>query len=104
MEKSTKDLRNQITNLEDELTRAKGTLNYTERRCDHVWGEAAYTPDYQESYTTPGDPPGTMGIDWRGPSFIPSTNTPKWTRICQTCGKKETTTRTNETVTKTPKF
>lgn len=63
------------------------------RRCPHVWGETKYTPDYQEAYTIPGDPPGTMGVDWRGPCHVPAKTTPKWSRTCTKCGYTQTTER-----------
>jgi len=84
-------LKKSITELEAELGRAKEELDRIQRTCDHDWDEQ-FTPKYESSYTIPGDPPGTMGVDWRGPVHVPAKTTPMWTRICRKCDKKETTT------------
>ena len=85
-------LRQEIRRLERELHSAKTNLNVHERQCPHDWTSPEYTPERTESYTTPGDPPGTMGVDWRGPVHVPATTKDKWTRRCRKCGKTETTT------------
>ena len=55
-----------------------------------------YTPIITETYTIPGDRPGTMGVDWRGPVHVPSSTKDQWTRTCTECGKEEVTTQKNE--------
>ena len=69
-----------------------------------VDGKTIYDPIYHAAYTCPGDPPGTMGVDWRGPVHVPSKTIPKWRRTCDLCGKIEETQRTNDVVTKEPKW
>ena len=96
--------RAEINRLERELGAARSRIRAMERLCSHQWSEPEYTPDIRESFTTPGDPPGTMGIDRQLPCHIPRQETPKWTRTCQSCGTSETTTRTTEKVAKTPAF
>jgi len=72
--------------------------------CRHTWGEVKYTPDIQEAYTIPGDAPGTMGVDWRGPCYVPRKEIPKWTRVCKHCDKMEVTTKIRQEVTRIPTF
>ena len=64
-----------------------------ERACQHDWTDAEYDPDYQDAYTYPGDPPGTMGVDWRGPVHVPAKTTKRWRRTCTKCGLVQSTTK-----------
>jgi hypothetical protein len=66
-------------------------LNAARRACRHSWGEVKYVPEYHEGYTIPGDPPGTMGVDWRGPFYVPATTTRRWERTCAACGLAQRT-------------
>ncbi len=77
-----------------------------ERSCNHQWGPVRDVGEYIEGYTIPGDAPGTMGVDWRGPCYVPGRTIPKWERTCAKCGKVETTSRVTEEVVvkKTPSF
>lgn len=68
-----------------------------QRNCTHNWSKPEYTPEHTKAYTIPGDRPGTMGVDWRGPTHVPAQTTKKWTRTCLYCDKKEVTTETNKT-------
>ena len=97
-------LREDITKLEQELSIKKNQLQHAERNCAHNWSEV--TPDhiYHKGYTIPGDPPGTMGIDWRGPAYVPAKTEERWKRTCKFCGKVEYTNKTTQTVINTPKF
>lgn len=79
--------------LEQEAAQKKAAAESLVRKCQHSWDETRYTPDYQAAYTIPGDTPGTMGIDYRGPCHVPSKTTPRWSRTCKNCGVVETTTR-----------
>lgn len=98
------DLDRQIKAKQAELDQLHNQRSRVISDCQHDWGETEYVPDYQEAYTIPGDPPGTMGVDWRGPTHVPAKTTPKWQRKCKKCGYVETTTRTTEKVSHTPKF
>ena len=80
---------------------ARRDLHTIQSACHHEW-DSKYTPDYQPGYTAPGDTPGTMGIDFRGPIDVPSKTTPKWTRYCKVCGKSEITTCTKSVATQEP--
>jgi hypothetical protein len=70
----------------------------------HQWGDTIYDPIREEAYTIPGDPPGTMGIDWRGPTPVPAKTTDRWSRTCNRCGRTETTTHFVPSGDRVPKF
>lgn len=76
--------------------RANRKLTDARAVCRHKWGETRYTPDRREAYTIPGDAPGTMGVDWRGPTDVPAETTKRWTRQCESCGLVQTTERTKK--------
>jgi len=97
-------LRQRISDLRYQLECAEKALSRTESGCHHQWTTAKYTPEYREAYTIPGDPPGTMGVDWRGPSEVPARTIKRWTRRCLTCGKVEVTERTRDRVEQDPIF
>ena len=104
MDRKAQKARERVMAAERELQAARWFLDAVESDCNHDWSDPVYTPDVWEAYTTDGDPPGTLGIDWRGPVHVPRQETPKWTRTCRGCGKTEATTRTTERITATPKF
>ena len=97
-------LRQEIPQEEKQLTTKKDRLADIERNCHHVWGGNLYKPDYRPGYTIPGDKPGTMGSDYRGETHVPSKTIERWEHVCQECGKVETTTRTESSITRTPLF
>ena len=99
-----KDLTNKIAELRSKIISLENELKKGRAVCSHTWKTAEYTPDIREAYTAPGDPPGTMGVDWRGPCSITRKETPKWTRTCKYCGTEETTTQASKEMTKIPKF
>lgn len=70
-----------------EILREIDTL---QKACSHDW-EIRYTPEITKAHTVPGDVPGTMGVDYRGPVYVPEKTVDKWTRNCSKCGKEETT-------------
>jgi len=98
------DLRVKIMNTADELDSLKRQLDAVERNCNHQWGEPVYDPIITKGYQVEGDPEGTMGVDRRLPHYVSGTETPQWTRTCLECFKIETTQKTQETVTKAPRF
>jgi hypothetical protein len=75
-----------------------------EASCQHQWGKVKWAGERREGYTIPGDAPGTMGVDWRGPTHVPPTTIDRWERTCEICGKTEQTDRTETRETKVPKF
>jgi len=81
---------------EESWKRDCAKLRSARAACQHKWGETRYTPEHKEAYTIPGDPPGTMGVDWRGPTDVPAKTTKKWTRQCESCGLTQTTTQMKE--------
>jgi len=96
--------RQEIRDLEEKLAEKRRALQTSEQNCPHEWSEPKYDPIIREAMTIPGDPPGTGGIDHRGPYHIPSSRVERWTRTCQRCGKVESTTTVDQRITKTPKF
>jgi len=93
-----------LLRLQEEMKEAEQALNYTVSRCNHRWGDTFPDHIYHEGYTIPGDAPGTMGVDWRGPCYVNSSTEYRWKRQCTICGKVETTTRTTDRVEKIPTF
>jgi hypothetical protein len=105
MEPKSKNLRVLIERLKSELKKAESELQGYESRCQHNWEKTIYDPIYHKAYTIPGDPPGTMGVDWRGPVYVPAETIDRWRRTCNTCGKIEYTIGVTETTTrKVPKW
>ena len=72
----------------------KRSLDNIQLRCTHEWSAVEYIPDYQPGFRTAGDPPGTMGVDWRGPVDVPSKTTKRWRRACLKCELEQVTTQT----------
>jgi hypothetical protein len=99
-----RELKADISTAERKLGAMKNDLASIQRSCQHNWTEPRYTPVIREGYQDPGDPVGTMGVDWRGPSWVPRDEKPVWTRECKKCLLAETTTSTDERVVKTPRF
>jgi len=104
MNQRAKDLMRITADFAEDLRNAEAELKGLRQVCPHSWGPTKYTPEIREAYRTSGDPPGTMGIDWRGPEDVPREEKPKWTRQCEHCLLVETTTQVEERVTKTPRF
>ena len=98
------ELRASIQVLERDLEQARTSLKQLVATCRHEWSEAKYDPTVRPAHTIPGDKPGTMGVDFRGPTFVPEEVTPRWTRTCRVCGHVEATQRVKEEVKKTPVF
>lgn len=89
-------LQEEIDRKRRELADAESRLEQAERACNHQWGPSIDASIYHPSYTMPGDNPGTMGVDWRGPVHVPGRTEKRWKRVCATCGKEEMTTRQEE--------
>lgn len=98
------ELRAEADRLQALLQRTKEQLFVAEKFCQHAWGAVQANHIYHEGYTIPGDAPGTMGIDWRGPTYVPSRTEKRWTRVCKLCGKTEHTSNTTKHVSETPSF
>lgn len=82
-----------INKKKRELELAESALAKADRNCGHVWGDAVAAHIRHEGYTIPGDPPGTMGVDHRGPTYVSPRTEKRWKRVCQKCGKVEYTSR-----------
>lgn len=85
-----------ISRIESELTSLKSSLKRIQSVCTHEFGKVTYEPIIQNGYRMPGDAPGTMGIDWRGPVDVPRQETKQWKRVCTKCERVETTQRTKQ--------
>jgi len=87
-----------------DLKAAQHALAHIVRSCQHDYTDPVYKPIVQEAYTIPGDAPGTMGVDFRGPCHVPRKETPQWMQTCRICGTTRTTIRTKDEVKKIPQF
>lgn len=93
-----------IKRIEFEKKQLQIKLNNIYRNCRHVWGETKQISHYTPGYEIPGDPPGTCGVDWRGPFYVDSKTTYSWKRVCSVCGKEEETTRAKQVSHDVPVF
>jgi len=89
-------LRKRIAELTVELKDAEAGLNRLTTRCNHQWTEPVYIPEHHEGYQDHGDPPGTMGVDRRLPSYIPARTIDEWKRTCTQCGHTQKTRHTRK--------
>ena len=96
MTNSALQLHAEITRLERDLTGAKGELAHMQRTCQHDWPTPTYDPIMKEGYRDPGDTQGTMGVDFRGPQWIPGSTTKRWRRTCPKCRLTQETQRTKK--------
>ncbi len=90
METEARKLRDLVERTKQELERAQKELSHYETDCQHEFVET-YDPIHHEGHTLPGDPPGTMGVDWRGPVYVPPETIDRWRRECRRCGLVEYT-------------
>jgi hypothetical protein len=97
-------LRKKIIDLQKESEQAKDKLRSLENNCRHDFGKTVYVPEYYPGYMSPGDPPGTMGVDRQLPMYISAKTIKKWERKCKICGKTETTKRIKEISIEEPEF
>ena len=106
MTPEAKKPRDEVSRLENEFNSAKARLEALGRSCRHEWNMTEYCPERIPAHTIPGDPPGTMGVDWRGPCHVPAKIIDHWRRVCQICGRIETTDRADieTTAVKKPRF
>lgn len=82
--------RERVERLRSALEEAQSQLTSFEKQCVHNW-TVLNKPIYDAGYTVPGDPPGTMGVDWCGPCYVEPKTTPRWIRTCNKCEKVEHT-------------
>lgn len=104
MNKDFIKLRDDAGNARLEYEKASARLTSAVRNCVHQWGKVEAAHIYTPGYTIPGDPPGTMGVDWRGPVDVPSKTEYRWKRVCSICGEIQYTSSTEDEVIKHPKF
>jgi uncharacterized coiled-coil DUF342 family protein len=104
MNQEAKEFRENIDGLENKLKQFKGKLNELIRNCKHTYRPVVYDPIITEAYTIPGDPPGTMGVDWRGPIYVPREERLRWKRECAECGFVEYTEQIKEKIERIPSW
>jgi hypothetical protein len=104
MDANIDNMRSAVADLREKLLRAENKLNDAIHSCRHDWSSVVADHIYHPSYTIPGDPPGTMGIDWRGPTYVDAKTEKRWKRTCKTCGLVEYTSKVKEQVTEHPAF
>ena len=104
MNQKIKQLRDNVTRLTEDLEKAKALLKTETYNCDHDWSPPVSAHIYEPGYTIPGDPPGTMGIDWRGPTYVDAKTTKRWKRTCSICGEIQYTNEIVKTVVENPIF
>jgi hypothetical protein len=97
-------LKREIKASRDQLDQKEKELDQLYRTCNHQWGETVYAPEHIEGYEIPGDEPGTMGVDFRGPVYVSPKTIRKWKRTCKICGLVQITERFSERETSVPVF
>lgn len=102
MKPEAADLRTKVEQLKKQLSEAEEGLEGLVRTCQHKFSETVYNPIYTPAYTSPGDPPGTMGVDWQGPVYVESKTEDRWSRTCNSCGEKQYTTQVKKEIKKIP--
>lgn len=100
MNPEARKLRENEKRLRQESAAALEALRKYEKSCEHRWGQTVYDPIIHPAGYSPGDPPGTMGVDWRGPCSWPETREDRWRRECENCGLAQYTKGVEETVTR----
>ena len=86
------ELRKNIKDGEERLGYYKDLLREIENDCSHQWSDAERDDIIHPAGSHPGDPVGTMEVDWRGPTSWREERIPRWKRICIICGMKQYTT------------
>jgi hypothetical protein len=103
-DKSPRVLVQEIASLTQSLLEKQRALQHKQENCSHDWSKPVYDPIVSGGYEHPGDPVGTMGVDWRGPVYVPRSEKPRWKRECSKCLLREETQRSQDDVRKVPVF
>ena len=82
MEQNAQNLRERVTKLKGELTKAEKELDAMVRNCQHQYGPAVYDPVYTPAYTIPGDPPGNRTLRMVQLGGRVSELDPAWRKPC----------------------
>ena len=104
MNTRAQELERTISEEAAKLKQAEAELAGIHRSCQHNWGQVVYCPEHIPAYDIPGDPPGTMGVDWRPGCHVNAQTINKWSRTCQLCGLTKKTTETEQHVSHAPIF
>lgn len=97
-------LRTEVENCQFALNKATAKLNDVIESCTHNWSDPVSAHEYIPGYTILGDPPGTCGVDWRGPCYVDARIIKKWKRQCEICGEVQLTENITQEVIEHPKF
>jgi hypothetical protein len=97
-------LRGQVELLKQQLASAEKMLSCEIKACNHTWNSSQADHIRTPAYQIPGDPPGTMGIDWRGPTYVNAKIDKRWKRTCVICGTVQYTNHVKKEVTEHPDF
>lgn len=100
---SAKSIKSEIVSYKKHLLRLESELANLQSDCTHEWQVSA-DDIVRAAYTDPGDAPGTMGVDFRGPMYVPEQRTKRWKRYCPLCDKTEHTTISIKSAVETPAF
>lgn len=89
IEKAGIIVNSEIERLEKLLSQKKLEQSALQRTCNHKWLDAIYDPEEVSEFVfTHYEPHGSDPIP-RG--FYKSKQKPRWSRVCECCGKKEYT-------------
>jgi hypothetical protein len=97
-------LEKEIEESKRKLKKAQNALADIDRYCQHEWGKTENADIYHEGYRIPGDPVGTMGVDRRFASSVPSRTEKRWKRVCKKCAKIDYTNNVHKNITETPRW
>jgi len=104
MNSEIKQLREKVELLKGKYDSAKQTLDRIIESCNHNFGPTISDHIYRPAYTIPGDPPGTMGVDRRGPCYVDAKTEKRWKRICELCGQVEYTSKIKQIINELPEW
>ena len=103
---SINEMRERLKNAQQVVKGLEVEILQAEKRCIHHWSQPVEAHIHHEGYEIPGDEPGTMGSDWRGPVYVSPRTELRWKRGCHNCGKIEFSSQVKEetVVKKSPVF
>ncbi|MBI4918712.1 hypothetical protein HY837_02190 [archaeon] len=104
MKSEIKQLRDKFERSKKEFDSTKEDLERVVNSCKHQFGKTIPDHIHYPAYTIPGDPPGTMGVDRRGPCYVDAKTEKRWKRICDVCGKVEYTSTVKQKIEELPEW
>jgi hypothetical protein len=104
MDQKTRELIAAVNSGKEKLEKDQAELAQIRANCAHDWEPIKDASEHFPAHDEPGDPPGTMGVDWRPGCHVPEKIVIKWKRTCKICGQTQVTSQTEKHMTQTPKF